>query len=55
LELFKKKIHIAALACFAAAILCYSVGINSNMSAGFMIIGGIFELVGWKNIFKTPS
>jgi hypothetical protein len=55
LELFMKRIHIAALACFAAAILCYSVGINSNMSAGFMIIGGIFELVGWKNIFKTPS
>jgi hypothetical protein len=50
-----KRIHIAALACFAAAILCYSVGINSNMPAGFMIIGGIFELVGWKNIFKKSS
>jgi hypothetical protein len=53
LELMMKRIHIAALACFAAAILCYSVGMNSNMCAGFTIIGGIFELVGWKNIFKT--
>ena len=50
-----KRAHIAALACFAAAILCYSVGISSNAAAGFTIIGGIFELVGWKNMFKTSS
>jgi hypothetical protein len=50
-----KRIHIAALACFAIAILFYCVGINSQMAAGFMIIGGVFELAGWKNIFKAFS
>jgi hypothetical protein len=50
-----RRTHIAALACFAAAILCYSVDIKYNLATGFMIVGGIFELIGWKNIFKASS
>jgi hypothetical protein len=45
-----KKSHIAALICFALAVLLYAVGSSHQGAVGFLFLGFIFELMGWKKI-----
>ena len=47
-----KNIHIAALACFAVAGLFYYIAATSALTAPLVVLGGIFEIAGWANLFK---
>jgi len=47
-----KKSHVAAIGCFAIALLLYAFGATSETSGGFVFLGGIFELMGWKNVLS---
>ena len=45
-----KKSHVAAIVCFAIALLLYAFGSTSKAAGGFFFLGSIFELMGWKKI-----
>jgi Na+/phosphate symporter len=45
-----KKSHIAALVCFAAALLLYAFGSSQAGAGGLIFLGFVFELMAWKNV-----
>lgn len=45
-----KKTHIAALVCFALALLLYGFGSTQSGAGGFGFLGFIFELMAWKKV-----
>lgn len=45
-----KRIRLFTLACFAIAMLLYAVAWMPG-AIGFAVIGFIFEIVGWANLF----
>jgi hypothetical protein len=47
-----KLIHFVAIACFAIAIACYSMGGRSDLVGGFTVLGFFFETIGWKNMLS---
>jgi hypothetical protein len=47
-----KNMHIAALACFAVAGLLYYIAATSALAPALVVLGGIFEIAGWANLFK---
>jgi hypothetical protein len=49
------KSHIAALICFALALLWYAVGSSHQGAGGFLFLGFIFELLGWKKISDSAK
>ena len=47
-----KNLHIAALVCFTVAGLFYYIAATSALAAPLVVLGGIFEIAGWANLFK---
>jgi len=47
-----KHSHLMAIACFAIAIICYSLGGKNDLTAGFAVLGVFFEAIGWKNFLS---
>lgn len=43
-----KKAHIAALACFAVALLLYVFASSSAGGGGFVFLGFVFEMMAWR-------
>jgi len=50
-----KKTHIAALACFAAAVLFYVLGSSGKGAGAALFLGMIFELMGWLKLFGSKD
>jgi Na+/phosphate symporter len=50
-----KKPHIAALACFALALLFYVFGASHPGAGGFAFLGFIFELMAWKKVSDATN
>lgn len=44
-----KAVHIAAVACFAVAVLAYALGGKPDIIGGFAVLGVFFETIGWKD------
>jgi hypothetical protein len=45
-----KRTHLAAIACFAIALVLYVFAAAHQSAAGFAFIGGIFELMAWRRL-----
>lgn len=45
-----KKSRVAAIICFAIALLLYAFGSTGEAAGGFCFLGSIFELMGWKKV-----
>jgi uncharacterized integral membrane protein len=50
-----KKTHVAALVCFALALLLYIFGSSNPGAGGFVFLGFIFELMAWKNVSDSSK
>jgi hypothetical protein len=48
-----KKSHIAAIGCFSIALLLYAFSSTRGASVGLALLGGVFELMGWKNVLSS--
>jgi len=50
-----KNSHIAASICLALALLLYAVGSSDKGAGGFLFLGFIFELIGWRKISRAAK
>jgi hypothetical protein len=50
-----KKTHVAALVCFALALLLYIFGSSHPGAGGFVFLGFIFELMAWKKVSDSSK
>lgn len=50
-----KKTHIAAIACFAMALLFYLVAASSAAGGGFAFLGFAFEIMAWIKVFGSKE
>ena len=46
-----KPLHLGALACFAIALLFYVLSWAPGL-AGFVLLGGLFELAAWVELLR---
>lgn len=45
-----KKTHIVASACVATALALYAFASSGKAAGGFVLLGSIFELMGWRKV-----
>ena len=50
-----KKTHVAALVCFALALLLYIFGSSHPGAGGFVFLGFIFELMAWNKVSDSTK
>ena len=50
-----KKTHIAAIVCFALALLLYVLSSSHSGAGGLAFLGFIFELMAWKKVSDSTE
>lgn len=50
-----KRPHLTALLCFIVAGLMYWAMASWEYAFGFALLGGLFELMAWKALFKRSA
>lgn len=45
--------HLAAALCFAVALAFYAAGLASDYTAGFFVLGMVFEVIAWKHAISA--